>query len=152
VVTLTSLELLAMQAGTRHDWVCPIIDARKSEVYVAVYRKIGLRSVGGEVVVPKLTVDMGARAAAPRQFLASRPIRRMLFIGSGAERFRTSIDKVFGDNASFAGSGKNQPSTELLCRVGEGLAPLSKEEILKLEPFYIRPSDAKLRPLKRMKT
>jgi tRNA threonylcarbamoyladenosine biosynthesis protein TsaB len=150
VVTTSSLELLAMSSLVEHDTVCAMIDARKSEVYAAVYqRKVGPTRLGyGE---PRLVGDR-PRAVAPDQFLASLEVRPMVFVGSGAARFRASIKRVFGDDASFESEAFNQPSAAVLCRAGRVLAPLGRDEILRLEPFYIRPSDAKLSSLGHIRT
>lgn len=149
VVTITGLELLALASPRRRGTVCPMIDARKSEVYSAVYRRTA--ECPDPLRPEDLAVESPPRAVEPEKLLASETVRPVLFVGSGAVRFRSLIERTFGGNAEFADGEFNQPSTPVLCRVATGLRPLSDREVLELEPLYIRPSDAKLAPLKRVK-
>ena len=151
VVAIGSLDLLTIPLLGDHDTVCPMVDARKSEVYAAVYRR-------GESPVAPGSLDSGYRAlrrphaVAPDKFLASLDERPVVFVGSGAVRFRSAIEETLGTDAKFAPDPFNQPSTAVLCRVGAVRSPLSKDEVSRLEPFYIRPSDATLSSLKRVRT
>jgi hypothetical protein len=61
-------------------------------------------------------------------------------------RFRDPVERVFGKLARFA--VENDPDTRLLCRLAGHLAPLGTADVVALEPFYVRPSDVKLKPLK----
>jgi tRNA threonylcarbamoyladenosine biosynthesis protein TsaB len=141
VVTMTSLELLAAPYVAAHGTVCAMVDARKSEVYGAVYEEA---PPGASVV------GDGPRAASPQDFLMAHSDRQMLFVGSGARRFEGIIHEIFGRRATFAPRAGDQPSTSLLCRIGENLTALNRRELRDLEPFYIRPSDARLMPLERI--
>ena len=145
LVTMTSLELLACQAGreapgaTDKDVaVAPMIDARRDEVYAAYY--ISAHAELAENVAPT--------AIAPADFLAMLPVRETIFIGSGALRYRAAVEKAFGAHALFPPEGAHAPDAALLCRLAESLIPLSAGEVATLEPFYIRPSDIKLQPLR----
>lgn len=141
VVTMTSLELLAQPHLATNKTVCAMIDAGRSEVYAATYGPgKGLR---GSYPVPRLLLGP-PRAVTPDRFLASLATRPVLFVGSGAVRFRSRVEETFGEGALFVPDPDNLPSTVVLCRVGGSLAPLSRDEMRRLEPFYIRPSDAEL--------
>jgi tRNA threonylcarbamoyladenosine biosynthesis protein TsaB len=138
VVMMTSLELLALPQLAAHAAVCALIDARRSEVYAAVYEAAG-GSRGG-YPLPRLVV--GPHAVEPGRLLSSLGERPVTFVGSGAVRFRSLIEERHG--ATFPPDPEHQPSTAVLCRVGAWLPPLSRGEMLGLEPYYIRPSDAEL--------
>lgn len=135
IVTMTSLELLARGVSEKGIPVAAMIDARKDEVYAACYE-----ADGGERAAP--------RAASPAGFLASLPVRDTAFVGSGALRYRDLIAAAFGPRAAIPPERAHMPDVGLLCRVAAELAPLSREEAAVLEPFYIRPSDIKLGPLR----
>jgi tRNA threonylcarbamoyladenosine biosynthesis protein TsaB len=150
VVTAGSLELLAAQQLVRHDAVCAMIDARKSEVYAAVYHCKATDVVEGDYAVPQ-TADRAPQASPPDQFLVSLERSPMVFVGSGAVRYHGLIEAAFGADARFADEPNNHPSTTVLCRLAEALSPLTREDVLKLEPFYVRQSDAKPRPLKKIR-
>jgi tRNA threonylcarbamoyladenosine biosynthesis protein TsaB len=144
VVTMVSLELLAMPLLETHAAVCAMIDARKSEVYAAVY--------GRDPTGSAIHVITGPHAAEPDKLLTSLKGRPMVFVGSGAVRFRRVIEKAMRDSAVFAADPHHQPSTAALCRAGSGLSPLDEESVSRLEPYYIRPSDAKLSSLRRIQS
>jgi tRNA A37 threonylcarbamoyladenosine modification protein TsaB len=112
-----------------------MIDARKDEVYAAYYGEDGRE-------------EIAPRAVAPAGFLAGLPARDTVFIGSGALRYRDLVAGVFGRRATIPGETDHAPDVELLCRAAEDLTPLTRDEVVALEPCYIRPSDIKLKPLR----
>ncbi len=144
VVTMVSLELLAMPVLATHDAVCTMVDARKSEVYAAVY--------GRDHSASKVYAIAEPRAVTPDKLLTSLEGRPMVFVGSGAVRFRAEIEEALGPAAIFAPDSHNQPSTAVLCQVAMELPPLDREDVSRLEPYYIRPSDAKLNSLRRIRS
>jgi tRNA threonylcarbamoyladenosine biosynthesis protein TsaB len=173
VVTVGTLELLAMPllgvgSGGEPDGapgpngrsraasaVCPLVDARKGEVYAAVYgagsggeaavaRAGGGGEVGGPSAVPVLVEP---RAQAPETFLETARRFDPLFVGTGVIRYRRLVEAVAG-RAGIAPESAAFPSTVHLCRVAPSLVPLSSDAVRSLEPTYIRPSGAALKRLK----
>ena len=141
VVMVGTLELLALPLVGERERVCCMVDARKSEVYAAIY--------GGKLDgsgLPAAEPGGEARAVAPAQLLVSLSRGQVVCVGSGAARFRREIEEV--STVTVAPDRFNLPSTEVLCRIGTGLSPLTKEALSRLEPDYIRPSDAKLRRIR----
>ena len=157
IVVISSLELLAIQ-GSREDLrVSPMIDARKDEVYAALYVPVAIG--GGEnpegpesPTHPKVREVVSARALAPAAYLSSLDPRPTVFVGSGVVKFRALVRARFGDHAVFAADDTHVPSTRVLCEITPGLAPLTAEEATSLEPFYVRSSGAKLKPLRKIST
>ena len=135
VVAMTSLELLARQARPEGLPVAAMIDARKDEVYAAYYARDGR-----ETIAP--------RAQAPAAFLEALPGAPTVFIGSGAVRYQGLVVGAFGRDARIPGEGGHAPDAALLSRLAAELTPLTPEEVVSLEPCYIRPSDIKLKPLR----
>lgn len=135
LVTMTSLELLSRQALAAGLPVAAMIDARKDEVYAAYYE-----ADGRETISP--------RAVAPAGFLAALPAGGAVFIGSGALRYRDLVTGVFGPRATIPEEDDHAPDVALFCRAAGDLTPLSRDEVVALEPYYIRPSDIKLKPLR----
>jgi len=135
LVGMTSLELLSRQAGGVGLPVAAMIDARKDEVYAAYFTPDGR-----EAIAP--------RAVAPAAFLAGLPAGPAVFIGSGALRYRDLVTGVFGPRASLPEEGGHAPDARLLCRLAKDLPALAAGEVVALEPYYLRPSDIKLKPLK----
>ncbi len=132
-VGLSTLALLA--AGLPHAAhpVCPLLDARKSEVYAGLYRC-------ADLPVPLLE----DRATAPAPWLAQLN-GPTIFTGDGALRYRELITATLGNDALFAPSSQTIPRAghgillaEQAFRNGESLAP---EQLL---PRYLRLSEAEL--------
>jgi tRNA threonylcarbamoyladenosine biosynthesis protein TsaB len=157
VVAVTSLELLARQAAAEGLPVSPMIDARKNEVYAALYDAPAppsqIRSAAPSpdqfaalAPEPVLVEKIAPCVVPPETHIASLPRRPTMFVGSGAVRYRGQIEKLFGMQACFA--AENDPDTRLLCRLAGSLEPLGPEAVVTLEPLYVRPSDVKLKPLK----
>jgi tRNA threonylcarbamoyladenosine biosynthesis protein TsaB len=149
VVTMTSLELLAIQAAGEHERVCAMVDARRDEVYGALYVVDGQYPVDGPPI-PRVRAEIEPRAASPAEFLTSLEICPTLFVGSGAVRFAQLVRETFGDNATSATD--SQPSTTLLSRIAPVLEPLDPGKVPQMEPFYIRPSGAVLKPLRKIRS
>ena len=134
VVGISSLEVLAWQCADRSYLICPLLDARKSEVYSATYRYTN----------GTLTRNSPENASAPEA--AVQKIKEpCVFIGSGAQLYRKRLSMVLGDLAHFAPAGQN------IIRASS-VAFLSMERFKKhdtvaaadLVPRYIRKSDAEL--------
>ncbi|MEJ2722249.1 MAG: tRNA (adenosine(37)-N6)-threonylcarbamoyltransferase complex dimerization subunit type 1 TsaB [bacterium] len=149
IVVMTSLELLAVQASRDDLPVAPMIDARKDEVYAALYAP-AVRAAGDSQEPRGVREVLAAVAADPAAYLASLDDRRTIFVGSGAVRYKGRIEATFGENAVFAADADHVPSIGLLCDIARGLTPLDPGEATVLEPFYVRSSGARLQPLRRM--
>jgi len=134
VVGVSSLQTLATQVPDYPGNVYALIDARKHEVYAGFFQwRGGLPMlVGSERVVdPELLLDEIDGDA--------------LFVGDGAAAYRTLIVRKLGERARFAPWPANTvraSSAALLAldkiRTSGGVSPE------KLNPVYIRPSDAEI--------
>lgn len=166
IVVITSLELLAAGAQREDLPVSPMIDARRDEVYAALYEPLRGQECGEDKVVAEarsperqavgrrgiLDERISPRAVSPIEHIGSLDVRPTIFVGSGALRYAGEIKSVFGSSAVFTDETAHKPDTRLLCEIAEGFDPLSPEDVISLEPFYIRPSDATLKSLKLIRT
>ena len=134
VVGISSLEVLAWQCADRSHLICPLLDARKSEVYSATYRYTN----------DTLTRKSPENASAPEA--AVQKIKEpCVLIGSGAQLYRKRLSMVLGDLAHFA------PVSQNIIRASS-VAFLSIKRFKNndtvaaadLVPHYIRKSDAEL--------
>ena len=133
-VGISTLEALAYQAGNRLPLVCPMIDARRGEVYCSRYRYdngIYINETSARALpVEKALVDL------------KEPC---VFIGNGALFYRSIITETLGSSAFFA------PRFYHTIRATT-VASLSLERFLRQDtddveafvPYYIRKSDAEL--------
>ncbi len=134
VVGISSLAALAWRLPFAALPVCTLLDARKGEVYAALYewREAAFKTLLSPCV------------QSPERWLA-RLSGDVLFVGDGARRYRAVIDGQFGAGARFA------PWPTHVCRASNALVlaleALRQGEHLPLEvlvPTYIRPSEAEL--------
>lgn len=138
LVAFSSLAMLAMNLPYAAYPVCTMFDAKKNEVYAAVFRCRGVpETLRAECVIP------------PSEFL-SQLREPTLFVGSGVVRYRELIVEILGDLAIFAPPLCHQPrasagailAADLFVR-GEIASPAT------LVPSYLRASEAELALLKK---
>ena len=115
--------------------ICPVIEARRGEVYAALYYQ-----QGGQVQeqIPGMVVAPEALCALLED--------RTLFLGSGVKLYGTTFLALLGDQAVCMDTGVEEVGLAVsLARVAQsrllaapaGAAPIPK-------PLYIRPADARL--------
>ena len=134
----SSLALLAMNFSLSPYPVCPLLDARKSEVYGGLYdcsNPIPLSIVPDCVMPPEDLLEL----------IRTTTDQPVIFVGDGAVRYREIILECVGKRAVIApaqlhGSRASNGATLALdaYRRGEALAPQL------LLPVYLRASDAEI--------
>ncbi|HDI59533.1 MAG TPA: tRNA (adenosine(37)-N6)-threonylcarbamoyltransferase complex dimerization subunit type 1 TsaB [Desulfobacteraceae bacterium] len=132
VVAVSSLEALALQAAD-DAVVAPLIDARRGEVYSAVYK----------VEAGKPTV-LAPEAALTPQAAAGRIQGPCILIGSGVEVHRETLEAALAERATLAPPALNALRAAsvgrlALQRIGEA------GPAVELVPRYLRAADAKPR-------
>ena len=130
VSTLQALALKLLHPQTR--LLCPVIDAKKSEIYAALFESTGSRL---EEIIPQ-------GAYSPDGFFSLLPSRRIVyFIGSGIEVYRDKLLRYLKDKARFA-----PRSLFLAYEVGllgsDILQRGQGRDAQELEPLYFRKSQA----------
>lgn len=134
----SSLALLAMNFSLQTTLVCPMLDARKSEAYAALY------DCSATLPTPRLT-DCVLPPEALLEQIAAQTGERVIFAGDGALRYRDLIADRLGEQAVFAPFPLHYPHSSngiLLAleafRNGTACGPA------RLLPVYLRASDAEI--------
>lgn len=128
LIAVGSLDTLVWQARDRDllpqgcTAIVPMIDARRMEVYTAVFSPEGERLTE---VQPKII-----EAGSYDDLLGQGPV---LFIGDGAEKCREVLDHP---NAFFAGC--HPEAASMLRPVGRAWAERRFEDVAYFEPFYLK--------------
>lgn len=138
VVGFTSLEMLALNVPYSALPVCTILDARKQEVYAAVYRTAG----DLEEMVAPCVVD-------PEKFVDSLQ-GPTVFVGDGAARYRDLISSRLPE-AVFPHAAYNDPrpvNGSILTI--KAFAERETSVFPPPKPLYIRPSDAEMTTKKKV--
>jgi tRNA threonylcarbamoyladenosine biosynthesis protein TsaB len=127
VVPVGSLEALAQ--GAREDRpVAAVIDARRGEVFAALF------AADGSVLVPPAAV---APSALAERLAGLEPTP--LAVGDGAVRFAAELASA-GVAVPPAGAPVHRVSAVHICRLGARLQPVDRDALL---PAYLREPDAK---------
>jgi tRNA threonylcarbamoyladenosine biosynthesis protein TsaB len=129
-VGVTSLEVLAHPHRWRPGLVAPVVDARRGEVYWAVYESDGTSF--SEARAPEVATP-GKVAAS----LAGLP--QALVLGDGAVRYQ---GQLFEAGALLAGPGDMWPSPLVLAELGA--RQIAAGNWRGLEPLYLRSADVRI--------
>ena len=86
-VGVTTLQALAWKTGIRQLPIAPMIDARRGDIYGAVYRRNNTNGRGDTLIEEQRPVVL-----KPAQWVASLPRQPLIFCGDGAIRYRSLLD------------------------------------------------------------
>ncbi|MBQ4109390.1 MAG: tRNA (adenosine(37)-N6)-threonylcarbamoyltransferase complex dimerization subunit type 1 TsaB [Clostridia bacterium] len=112
-----------------YETVCPIMDARRGEVYAAVYHK-------GEKVMEDTPIALS-------ELLKKLDYEKILFLGDGVPVHRELIEKELGNRAEFECEHNNFGSAAAVIKAG--LNEIKKNGTVdynNLNPVYLRVSQA----------
>lgn len=135
LIPIPSLDLIAYPLRHASALVVPVLDARRHEIYFALYRTVpgGLQRVSGyELGTPDDLVGE----------LVSRG-EEALIAGDGSVRFRAVFDDV--DRVELAGPGHTAPDLGALVELAA--ARYEREDFCNpadVAPMYLRKSDAEI--------
>lgn len=136
MIGLSSLDLLAHQVARSHKLIAAVIDAKRSEVYSALYRHVpgGVQRITDYELgsVDDLVNDLVARG------------EDTLLVGDGALRYAPELQDAL-PFAELGGVAHAYPSATHLVELAHPRA--LREEFVQsweLEPLYLRKSDAEI--------
>lgn len=136
VVGVSSLDVLASQISPTPYLICPILDARKGEVYTAFYRYEELNQLKRKSDYQVLTPER----------LVEYIQEKTLFIGNGVAIYSNDLKQMLPYYALFTNPSFDLPLGSTVARLGREL--LIKGESLNVAtfvPLYIRPSEAEIK-------
>ncbi|MGD2080601.1 MAG: tRNA (adenosine(37)-N6)-threonylcarbamoyltransferase complex dimerization subunit type 1 TsaB [Nitrospirota bacterium] len=137
LVAVPTLEAFAWNFPLSRAPVCPMLDARKKEVYAAVFLMGG---GGAERLMPEASV----RPADLVRELAGHD--EVVLAGQGAELYREVFAGALGRRAVFAPPHLSEPLPSAAAALGLQKALRGEfSEPRGLSPFYIRKSEAELK-------
>jgi len=123
LLSLTSLEILAQtQIGKNYDLIIPMIDARRMEVYTAVFDSSG-----------KQISETEAKILDENSFSEFKD-KKITFVGDGAEKSKTVLQLP---NADF--QENIHPSAKNMIELAEiKFKKRNFEDVAYFEPFYLK--------------
>lgn len=134
IVTVPTLEALAWNFPNFHCPVCPVLDARKKEVYAAVFDT-------GAGDVKRLMAETSIKPSELAGILLKH--EALMLTGQGAELYRGLFVEMLGRKALFAPAHLMAPLPSSVAELGLRKAVRGEyAEPKTLAPFYIRKSEA----------
>ena len=133
VVGIPTLDAMAENISFTDYLICPILDARKKQVYTALYKRDAKNRL--RKITPDLAID-------PRDLL-KKIQERVVFLGDGIKVYHTLIKEVLRDMAFFAPLNLRLPRAANVAKLS--LNQFKKKNTLDLNTFtpsYVRPSEA----------
>jgi tRNA threonylcarbamoyladenosine biosynthesis protein TsaB len=128
IVGISSLDALARQSASPSHLICPLIDARKGEVYYSRYRV-------HDGVLKKEIVE----GVLPPWQAVNDIEEPSLFVGSGARLYRGLLKEKIGKWADFGKPDQHTIRASTVARLGmERFAKTDIDDVDTLAPRYIR--------------
>lgn len=139
---INTLAALAWNTGRAGNLVCPLIDARRSEAYAAVYRT----GPG----MPETIVEPEAVPVAMLASLFTELREPVTITGPAAVKFRPLLEAAETPYLIYGSPESSKPSAIAVARLGEiAFASGRSSGPAELQPVYLRRSDAELAKMKR---
>lgn len=141
IVSVPTLEALAWNFPYSRYPVCTMLDARKKEVYAALFRW-----EEGENLIRLINETSAKPEEFARDALRVTHDDKFIFAGEGAALYRDKIIEVMGEKAIFASPEKTVPSPANVAVLGLKKAKSGEfSEPISLTPMYIRKSEAEVK-------
>ncbi len=135
VAAVPTLDALAATLPFAAHPVCPILDAKKGEVYASLYHWAG----------EAMSRDCEYLALAP-EALCDRLAGPVIFVGDAVDTLGDLFRGRLGANARFAPVGRRLPSPACVGALGHALLLAGRTvDASALTPLYLRPSEAELK-------
>ena len=134
IVPVQTIDAFARTMPFCSHMICPMLDARKNEVYAGLYRWEDNRC---KEILPQTAID-------PADLLKkiNEPV---VFMGEGSKIYKNLITEVLKTNAIFAPPSKMSPSASTVAEIAiEKIKQGVTTDPVSLTPLYIRKSEAEI--------
>jgi tRNA threonylcarbamoyladenosine biosynthesis protein TsaB len=111
------------QENPENVLLCPMLDARRMEVYCAIYNYSG-----------KIVKKISAEVITPESFSDITESEKIIFFGNGAEKCREIIKR----KNSYFNSDFSISASHMLVPAYQALRDLEFQDIAYFEPFYLK--------------
>ena len=151
LIAVPTLEGLAYQFYGSGDWICPIMDARRNQVYTGVYRFAPVDGQGEEtftmeILMPQSAMDIQELIG----WLNEHAQERVVFLGDGVPVYQGQIAEGLYKPYTFAKAHRNRQSAAALGALAVEYFKQGKTETAaEHEPDYLRVSQAERERMER---
>ncbi|NLA84600.1 MAG: tRNA (adenosine(37)-N6)-threonylcarbamoyltransferase complex dimerization subunit type 1 TsaB [Clostridiales bacterium] len=135
VAAIPTLDAMAWNIVGTNDLICPIMDARRNQVYSCLYR------IEGEEYIRLMPyIALSIDELIDRLIVYKQPVR---FIGDGIRPYRSILEEFLGEYALFAPPYLAYQRASVIAFLGFEAARAGKTvDYNSLKPFYLRKSQA----------
>lgn len=150
LVEVPTLEGLAYNLWGTSSLVCPLIDARRNQVYTGIYEFT--REGNLNIVEPQMAVDISIIIERINAIGSEQAGRGVIFLGDGVPVYRNILEEQVKIPYSFAPAGKNRQCAGSIAALGavyyaKGRTVTAVEH----QPEYLRQSQAERELAERQK-
>jgi tRNA threonylcarbamoyladenosine biosynthesis protein TsaB len=132
LVGVSSLDAMAQNIPPKHEFICPVIDARWKQVYTAIYKKV-------EGEYKRITDYL---PILPEDLVKILPESIFMF-GDGLSRYK---DIFAGKGVTFGAENGWFPRAKYIAQLGLNMFKEGKRDNpLKLVPSYLRATEAEMK-------
>lgn len=138
IVAIPTLDALAQNLAGTSAYICPILNARKSEVYTALYETTssGLNRISKYEALKPLALCGKLKGLD----------KAITFLGDGVLEYQELIASGLGEQAQWAPLQNLLPRASSLAVLGlKELKQGNFEDVFSLKPFYLRKSEAEIK-------
>jgi len=142
IVGVSTLWAHAAGVSESEDTICALVDARKNEVYFALFRRAGEQ-------LERVAEDALGSIAGAIDRVKSRDgasPRSLLFVGDGAKVYESRLRDAFGGVARFGEeTGRRTLAAQVAMLAESRFRARMTDDIAELVPVYVRPSEAEVK-------
>lgn len=136
IVGVPTLDAMALAAPPWEGRLCTVLDARKREVYAALYERTDARIV-------RLGEPIAIAAAVLARAVGGGPCT---FLGDAVDVYGDVLREPLGARATLVSPGEAPPRASVVARLAAGRLAANPEgdDLEALAPTYVRPPEAEL--------
>ncbi len=146
LVGVPTLDILAAQFPFTDGLICPVLDARRQEVYTSVYRcPLGK--------LHRITDYMAVPLEELFDFLNQNTVGKVIFSGDALDKYAGLIKETLGERVSWAPSSLKINRGALAAELGLDIIKKGNhyDNYKNLQPLYLRRSEAEVKWEERQK-
>ena len=139
IVPITTLEALAFRLAGREGNICPMMDARRGQVYTGIYT-----FVNGEMQVIQEQCAISVEELAGRlKEECEKYGKKVILLGDGVPVYREKVQEILQEQCEFAPASCNRQRAACVAVLGQSLAAAGKTVSSDdFAPEYLRMSQA----------
>jgi len=136
VVGISSLDGIALNAQGATGTICPILNARRNQVYTAIYK----------ISKGELERISDYMAIEPIELIKQlQDHKQVTLLGDGIEEFASIFIENLGDKLVIPSSSNRLPRASHIAYLGwKRLLKGDEDDIINLAPLYVRKADAEV--------